>query len=91
MSDGEELVDESEQDGESKADDPSADSRNGRRRIIVIIHNSANFGIRTVVGDQGCLKLHLVDKVLVLLGIVENSIVGCGCGSARPDAPTMHL
>lgn len=72
----EQLVDEGEKDAQQYANKPSAHGRTGRGRVIFVVDDGADLGVRAVVGDEGGLELHLDDEGFVLLGVAEDVIVG---------------
>lgn len=71
----EELVNEAEDDGEEYANGPAADGGARDGSIVLVADDGANFGVRAVVGDEGGLKLHLLDEVVVLLRVGEDGVV----------------
>lgn len=75
LTDAEQLIHKGQEDRKDAADDPGADGRAGHIRVVPVIDDRAHLGVGTVVGDEGSLELHLVDKLGVLLWILEDILI----------------
>ena len=57
---------------------------------MVVIDDGPDWGIWTVVDDECGFNLHLLDKTMVLFGVVKDELVVFG-KSAREVTPTLIL
>ena len=73
----EELVDKSKEDGKEDTDSPGSNGGDRCVWIIVVINDSAHFSVRAVIGNKGGLELHLLHKSLMLLRIFHDGRIGC--------------
>lgn len=75
QADAEELIDKGQEDREEHADCPGAHGRARGGRVVLVVDDGADLGVRAVVGDEGGLELHLRDERLVLLWVGEDVVI----------------
>ena len=75
LSDGEQLVDESEQSNEDQANNVCAKGSARHVGIVGVVDDGSDLGVRRVVDNQGGLDLYLGDELRMLVGVDEDVLV----------------
>lgn len=75
LADVKKLVDKGQEEAEKEPNGPAANGGTGNGWVILVADNGADFSVRAVAGDESGFEFHLLNQMLMSLGMRKDGFV----------------